>query len=264
MFSPSKKPSVRTHMFIIPTTCGKVNVRPPEKKTIFMEDIMSNNFDLEAVLSQIPQNDLPLYEEGFSLTATLVGKSRRPHITIDAESGLALHLPGQDLPISLGTKKSFILIKGSPAEGFSRSYYSGKYVAGEHKSPDCQSPDGVRPSTEEPISELCATCPKSMVGSSKSGKGRACRSGKLVSVVIPPEEKSPLIIADIRLSGPTLVHLDSYAQQFVTRKVAIWKFFTIISVDKNEQYPVLRFTVDQPVAKEGLEEAKKLVSSIAE
>lgn len=81
--------------------------------------------------------------------------------------------------------------------------YAGKDSEGQ--APACFSADGITPSanSQQPQSDKCDTCPRNVVGSSKTGKGKACHSRKRLAVFFANDPEQRIFVLDL---PPTAIY----------------------------------------------------------
>lgn len=104
------------------------------------------------------------------------------------------------------TSSANIIIVGVAPENNTvyRAFYLEKYKDGDTSPPSCWSVDGAAPNPKSsaPQSTTCANCPKNVLGTSDTGKGKACHSRKKLAVVFANDPAMRVFSMD--LSGSAL------------------------------------------------------------
>lgn len=154
-----------------------------------------------------------------------------------------------------------VLVKAN--RNISKVYYAKKFEEGSVDEPDCLSIDGIvpDPGVQNPVSKICATCPKNAFGSriTDSGKkAKACSDNRRV-VVVPEGD-----LANERFGGPMLLRIPPASLADLAtfgRKVkqAGYRYNTVVTrvgFDMDAAYPKLNFRAIRPLNDE---EANELV-----
>ncbi len=127
----------------------------------------------------------------------------------------------------------------------SRQYYEGAYDPDNAGGPACFSDDGVSPdiTAEQPQSDRCATCPKSVWGSKISPQGKeikACSDLKRLAVVSSDDLDGS--IYELTVTPSALTDFNKYARDLKVRKIPVEACKTILGFDANASYPKLTFS----------------------
>ena len=91
---------------------------------------------------------------------------------------------GKEITVSKSREMNIVVVRTAATN--SRTYYEGQYKKGETAAPDCSSLDGITPDegVPQPQAGKCASCPKTIAGSSGNGKARACKYSRRLAVVM--------------------------------------------------------------------------------
>lgn len=88
------------------------------------------------------------------------------------------------------------------ATQFERVFYPGAYSADEKTTPSCYSRDNIAPDEKAPFKQnpTCKDCPWNQFESAREGKGKGCKEGLKLAMVIPTGDKVPARVVQARLS----------------------------------------------------------------
>lgn len=143
-------------------------------------------------------------------------------------------------------KTRFVILGVDPAPGkFIKTYYAGKY-SGDSVPPTCSSQDGLRPDpwAEAIQSDLCATCPQNRFGSATSASGKktkACRDSKRLWIVDPQDVSGQVFALGVPVTS--LKSLSALGKQFADLNVPISAAIVEATMDEDESYPILYFSI---------------------
>lgn len=161
--------------------------------------------------------------------------------------------PGGD-KIKITQDKQFVLPDGTKSPGpmsvvildfiSGNFFYDRPFKRGEESPPACfalsDKPKGMIPDASSPDvqAKTCDECPNNIFGS--KGAGKACANTRLLAVVQPGSEDSPIYI--LQVSPTATKAFDAYVgtikSQFNSTPI---KVVTEIYFDPNLEYPSLRF-----------------------
>ena len=144
----------------------------------------------------------------------------------------------------------------------SRSYYEKDYDPdAKGTAPDCFSNLGDKPeaSAANRQSANCASCPKNIEGSGKSGKGKACRFSRKVALFLDGDESGDVYQFNIpakslfgKGTGNTLP-FEQYCRHLVSNNAAPDRVVTTIAYNLDAETMELNFTADRFIDLEELE-----------
>ena len=123
-------------------------------------------------------------------------------------------------------------------------YYNEQYVEGEYAEPDCvavgREVKTMQPAetVENPVSELCDSCPKNQFGS--KGRGKAC-SNNVVLAILPEDFTDDSELFTLKVSATALKHWTKYVRGLANQGLDPAQVVTSISMDEDLAYPSLRF-----------------------
>jgi hypothetical protein len=123
-------------------------------------------------------------------------------------------------------------------------YYKESYVEGEFSEPDCYAVGreikSMVPSAavENPVNEICDTCPNNQFGS--RGRGKACANNVLLAV-LPEDFNEDSELYTLKVSATALKSWTSYVRSLSSMGVDPIQVVTSISMDPDLAYPSLRF-----------------------
>lgn len=136
-----------------------------------------------------------------------------------------------------------------------RTFYAKAFDPTKSESPSCWSADGDRPDpkAEEPQSDTCVNCPKNVVGSGSNGKGKACRFGRLLAVVLENDLDGD--VYQLSLPAQSIfgdaedgkMPLNAYAQFLAGFNVNITAVVTEMRFDTKSATPKLFFKAVRPL-----------------
>lgn len=88
---------------------------------------------------------------------------------------------------TLGNEVDIVVMRS----GFERVFYAGEFEADRIVAPNCFSYDGAapHPDAQDPQAKSCAECPRNEWGSDRRGKGKACREGVKIALLLAPGNK---------------------------------------------------------------------------
>lgn len=157
---------------------------------------------------------------------------------------------GQEV-LAVNDKISVVIYGVEPgANLFIKAYYAQAYGgANQNNPPDCASDDGVRPSgwISNPVSPVCASCPKNRFGSatSRSGKpAKACRDSKRLWVARVEDAKNldakPTLYA-LGVPVTSLKNLAEFGREIKQLNVPMSAVICEVSMDDDTEYPLISF-----------------------
>ena len=127
----------------------------------------------------------------------------------------------------------------------SKAFYAAAWNPdAEATAPDCYSLGGVRPDadSENPQSDLCASCPQNAWGSKTTAQGtkiKACADKKRLAVVAASDPTGPVYLLEV--TPAALKGLTQYNRELQMRGIAPEIVTTVISFDTNASFPKLQF-----------------------
>jgi hypothetical protein len=141
---------------------------------------------------------------------------------------------------------------------FERTYYSGVYDPNVAATPDCYAlsftePEAPHIQSENKQSVTCATCPHSVFGSARIGKGTACKSARrLILFAYGANGVDFSQTAQLKVPAASLKAWGSYCAM-VRRTYGLPLSFVIteISMDEDSDYPSLEFHCIGPLTDMG-------------
>lgn len=157
-------------------------------------------------------------------------------------------------------KTRFVILGVDPLPGrFIKTFYAGQY-SGESVPPSCSSQDGVRPDPwgEAIQSDLCATCPQNRFGSATSASGKktkACRDSKRLWIADPTDITGTVFALGVPVTS--LKSLSALGKQFADLNVPISAAIVEATMDEDESYPILYFSIVEWLDAEAAAEAIK-------
>lgn len=136
---------------------------------------------------------------------------------------------------------SVILAKVSPNK--SKTYYEGGYTPNSDAKPTCTSIDGKKPDpgVEKPQSNLCATCPKNVVGAKIGDNGKkmkACADSVRAAIVTTAEPDKAIML---RIPPASIGNLTKFGQKCTQHGVTYQQVLTEIQMDQEAETPKLDF-----------------------
>jgi hypothetical protein len=144
-----------------------------------------------------------------------------------------------------------VLLRSNPKP--SKIHYDKKYEEGDDGKPRCFSADGVRPSAEveDPINDVCASCPKNQWGSriTENGKkSRACSDVRRMAVVFLNDLRKQLEDSKhvarpmlLRVPPASLNPLKDYAVGLGAKGVQPYMLMTRVGFENDSDFPKLTF-----------------------
>lgn len=141
---------------------------------------MSQSTSLSVFSHELP--DFLKDAQPSELTRSLVGNTSK---RLSIRGGVfRMIVGGEEVRKSDGRSLNVIVVNAAPR--VSRIFYEQAYNPSNITPPDCFSSDGKQPdaSIENPQSDMCATCPQNIKGSSRDGKSRACGYQQRLAVMI--------------------------------------------------------------------------------
>ena len=131
------------------------------------------------------------------------------------------------------------------------AHYPGVYNAANPQQPNCFAVGRDKPDSgllipdsgiKKPQGKTCKVCPKNEWGSAPTGKGKACKNQRRL-IIIPPkfdEDSEPMTMY---VSPGGLKNFDSYVSRLKNEHGLLpVQVITSISFDKNQSYPLLKFS----------------------
>lgn len=133
----------------------------------------------------------------------------------------------------------------------SRQFYDAVYDPdAEPTLPDCWSNlgDVPDPKVTKPQALNCASCPKNIDGSDRSGKGRACRFQRRIAVLLEGDASGDIYQMSIPSKslfgkGSGNVHpFESYLSYLAANGQSIDRIVTEISLDEDAEFTIMTFS----------------------
>jgi hypothetical protein len=149
------------------------------------------------------------------------------------------------------------------ADAFDHAYYDRDYDPDVQMPPACAATGRVEaelePDADVPVrqSEACANCPQNQFGSSKNGKGKACRNGRrlLVASVSGDGYVNFGDLAIINIPPTSLKAYSRYVKQLSTvHRLPVWSVVTQLGFDDDSAWPSVLHTRMGNVRGEDLEQ----------
>lgn len=159
------------------------------------------------------------------------------------EEEMLLDAQGNALP-----SINIVMVKANPLP--SKIYYDKGFVEGSTEAPRCFSNDGLKPSDQvnDPVSPVCATCPKNQWGSKiteQGKKARACADARRMAVAFIDDlnqlgKDAPLYL--LRVPAASLNPLKDYAEKVLKPKgIPQFAISTTVGFDPQVAHPQLTF-----------------------
>lgn len=161
-----------------------------------------------------------------------------------------------------------VLLRSNPQP--SKIFYEKAYDEGTTDAPTCWSADGIKPDTgvQQPVSKLCASCPKNVWGSKitpTGAKTKACSDARRMAVMFKHELETKGADAHVfllRIPPASLNPLKDYAEKVLGPKgVPYFSVVTRIGFDTQMAYPKLTFRAVAGLSDEEFAVVEKLRGS---
>ena len=204
---------------------------------------MSQSTSLSVFSQELP--DFLKDAQPSELTRSLVGNTSK---RLSIRGGVfRMIVGGEEVRKSDGRSLNVIVVNAAPR--VSRIFYEQAYNPSNITPPDCFSSDGKQPdaSIENPQSDMCATCPQNIKGSSRDGKSRACGYQQRLAVMIvgdPTNDVYQLTLPSRSIfseSEGDYLAFPQYVKLIIANGRSLEAMITELSFDTDSATPKLTF-----------------------
>lgn len=144
----------------------------------------------------------------------------------------------------------YVVILGISPSGpmLAKTFYASGYTEGSNDAPDCSSTNGLVPDSfvQNPVSKVCATCPKNQWGSAVSQAGKkakACSESKQLHVVLAEDalKENPTVYL-LTVTVNTFKNFTEFGNSLRSQGITSPCFvMTKVSFDEEASVPKLEF-----------------------